>query len=345
MWKRISNLLKASYEKPKDSKETITLALQEIEQAIIKQKATLQELSQNKEYISSKQEKLKKESDYLNDELAFAVRSHRDDLADELIKRKMNIDKQVNEYKALIKNISNAIHQVETQLRKLELKKEEAKSKELVLSAKMQTAKTEIELKQHLEELYEGGELEKLEQEAEQLQIEAELSRNVVELDKQLEAIQEQHILQEFKNELHAQDQLTRQQREEQRQKRIEQMLAATAAQEAKMEQQKIKELQNKRLALLNYFKETDNTPNTDTQTKKKLLETFFNENPTVISNTNPNSNAKIPDKFKDFFAQEPTPPPSTIPDKAKAFFEEKPQTSSPSDPKKKLLDDFFGKS
>ncbi|MCS6832793.1 MAG: PspA/IM30 family protein [Flammeovirgaceae bacterium] len=335
MWKRISNLLKSNCEKTKDSKEVITLALQEIEQAIVQQKATLRELSQNKEYIVAKHEKLKKDSDYLNDELAFAVRSHRDDLADELIRRKMNIDKQINEYKGLIKNLSSTIHQVETQIRHLELKREEAKSKELVLMAKVQTAKTEIELKQHLEEIYSSSELEKLEQQAEQLQIEAELSKNVVELDKQLDAIQGKQALEEFKNELNVQEQLTRKQREEQRQKRIELMLSATASQEAKLMQEKAKELHDKKIALFQYFKETD-TSNNDALTKKKLLDTFFSPS----SSQEAANSTNISDKVKDFFEKTNT---TSIPEKARAFFEEK--TTPPLDPKKKLLDDFFGKS
>jgi phage shock protein A len=350
MWKRISKLLASNESKPKTSKEMVGLAVKEIDEAVHQNRQTLQELKQNKEYITSKLDKLKAEIKHLQDEAAFAVRARRDDLADGLVKRKSMSEKQLTDYKGLIKNLSEAINQVESQIRKLELKREETKSKELVLSARMQSAKTEIEVNQHLEEFYQSTDLDSLEVEAEKLQIEAELSRGVVELDKQIEAIQEKNEVEEFKNQVNQEDQLAKQQQEAQRQKRIEQMLSTNNPKEAKLQQDKMKELEQKKLDLLNKFKITETA--TQVPQKENLVDSFFSTKEEK-QEPEPQKN-KLLDSFfnekndKSSDKQEQKPSPAKVPDNLKDFFNKQNNNqdnhSSPSNDKQKKMEDFFGK-
>jgi phage shock protein A len=351
MWKRISKLLASTESKPKTSKEMVGLAVREIDEAVHQNKQTLQELKQNKEYITSKLEKLKAESKHLQDEAAFAVRARRDDLAEDLLRRKSMAEKQMTDYKGLIKNLSEAINQVESQIRKLELKREETKSKELVLSARMQSAKTEIEVNQHLEEFYQSTDLDSMEVEAEKLQIEAELSRGVVELDKQIEAIQEKTVVDEFKNQVEQEDQQAKQQQEAQRQKRIEQMLSSNNPKEAQLQQEKMKELEQKKLDLLNKFKTTETA--SPAPQKDNLLDSFFSakeekkepepqKNKFVDSFFN-DKNDKSSEKEK----QEQNQAPAKVPDNLKDFFNKENTSGNnppPNNDKQKLMEDFFGK-
>ncbi len=314
-----------------EAAQLIKIATSEVEVAIRKHEATLLQTVTNQREIAKQLQHHKTQSDRLYAEAAQYLKKNQDGLAQQMLNQKALEDKQVEQYNALLQNINQVVQQLESQLAKMRWQLQEIKSREIIMTARMQNAKTQMELNEYLIELDTTLNLG-LENEVIKTEMQAEIVNGISESDKVLAETQGQFLLQQQMQDLEKglkeTEEKERKQREANQQKRIEQLLGTTPEKEKKAaaEQERLKEEQKRKLVeqvfnaaeeknlqasnekqrkqqlLEEWEKNTTTTKIEPTDNKKSLLDSFFNDKQETKTNEvqENNTNEKPKDKPND---------------------------------------------
>lgn len=347
MWAKLGKHIAGLFNEKKEpltpeeqAKQLVAIATAELNDAIKKHELTLQQTRNNQQDILKQLQVHKNQAERLYADAAQAVKKRQDLQAQQLLDQKTYEDKQVEQYQVLFNNITPVVKQLENQLAKMKWQLQEVKSRELIMAAKMQNAKTQTELNDYLSELDAtfGGDLAT---ELLKTELEADIINGISESDKILADTQGQFLLQQqlqqLDNELKEAEEKDRKTREANQLKRIEQAFGQLTDKEKKQiaDQQKAEEEKRKSLQqqVFQNPKEKELLAEQEKAKKQQLLEQWLSENKNVAPET------KVEDKKKnlldDFFNNSPSPETKT------PIVEEKKPIENPND-KQKLLDDFF---
>jgi phage shock protein A len=327
-----------------EAAKLMKVAIVEIETAIKKHEVTLSQTTANQRDIAKQLQQHKNNSDRLYAEAAQQLKKRQEVLAQQLLNQKASEDKQVEQYTALLNNLNQVISQLEGQVGKMRWQLQEIKSREIMMVARMQNAKTQMELNDYLSELDNNLSFG-LENEILKTEMQAEIVNGISESDKVLAETQGQFLLQQQMQELDKglkeAEEREKKQREANQLKRIEQILGTTSEKDKKAaaEQERLKEEQKKKLAaeLFDSQKEIALQTEREKQKKQQLLEEWQKneETKTVV----PAKEDKKQNLIEDFFNDKASN--NKEKEKEKTDSEIAKEIVPPKD-KKSLLDDFF---
>ena len=297
MWKRISKLLQANEnhaireqekEERGDATQIFQLAINQIEQAIQKNSSIWENVRQNKEELYQKIEQIKYAIQQEETALQYALRSKNKALSSSHILQKENLEKQKREFESLYNTILQTWQQMQLQKQKLTLQLQELKTKEILLTNKLQNAKNQRELQQVLDSLEISDEIDLFEDKVNQAQIEVDLVDGLLDIDNQIDGL-ETNSIKELDKKIENYQQEEENKIQEKQKKRIEQLFNRNENKTQQQKETEKKELEEKRKNLLEQFK-TTHTKTLNNSENKKLeddIKTHFKntENPTKIEN------------------------------------------------------------
>lgn len=334
MWKRISKILQANenharieQEKQErgDASQIFKLAIVQIEQAIQKNSVIWENVRKNKEELYQKIEQIKYAIQQEETALQYALRSKNKSLASSHILQKENLEKQKREFETLYNNVLQTWQQMQLQKQKLTLQLQELKTKEILLTNRLQNAKNQRELQQVLDDLEISDEIDLFEDKVNQAQIEVDLIDGVLDIENQIDGL-EANSLQDLDKQLDKKFENYQQQEQdkiqEKQRKRIEQLFNRNENKTQQQKQNEKKQLEEKR---------------------KNLLEQFKTNHTKTVNN---NDNKKLEDDIKSHFEKENKI--GTKTDVLNNFFSQSnnnTQDNSNKDVDKSVIDDFFGNS
>jgi phage shock protein A len=334
------------------AKQMVAIATAELHEAIKKHELTLQQTRNNQQDILKQLQQHKQNAEKLYTEATQAVKKRQDLQAQQLLDQKSHEDKQVEQYQGLFNTITPVVKQLENQLAKMKWQLQEVKSKEVIMAAKMQNAKTQTELNEYLTELDAtfGGDLAT---ELLKTELEADIINGISESDKVLANTEGQFLLQQqlqqLDKEIKEKEEQERKTREENQLKRIEQVFGKLSDQERKQlaEQQKAEKDKRKNLEqqVFNNPKEKELLAQKEKATKQQLLEQWLAENhenqmpkTEKIDKIEKTENNATKQNLLDSFFNAPTPPEKIIKNDSEKDNNKDLQNNN----KQKLLDDFF---
>ena len=267
MWKRISKILQANenharreQEKAErgDASQIFKVAMVKIEQAIHKNTRIWENVRKNKEELYQKIEQIKYAIQQEETALQYALKSNNKSLASSHILQKENLEKQKTQFEALYNNVLQTWQQMELQKQKLTLQLQELKTKEVLLTNKLQNAQNQRELQQVLDDLEVSDEIDLFEDKVNQAQIEVDLVDGVLDIENQIDGLEATSV-QDIDKKFNAYKQEENEKHRAKQRKRVEQIFSRN---ENKTQQQKTdekKKLEEKRQQLLEQFKTTHN--------------------------------------------------------------------------------------
>ncbi len=339
MWKRISKILQVNEEHTRieqekeergDASQIFQLAIVQIEQAIHKNSVIWENVRKNKEELYQKIEQIKYAIQQEETSLQYALRSKNKSLSSSHILQKENLEKQKREFEILYNTVLQTWQQMQLQKQKLTLQLQELKTKEILLTNKLQNAKNQRELQVVLDDLEISDEIDLFEDKVNQAQIEVDLVDGVLDIENQIDGL-DANSLQDIDEKINKKFENYQQQEQdkvqEKQRKRIEQLFSRN---ENKTQQQKAnekKQLEEKRKNLLEQFKtnHTNHTKNINTNDNKKLedeIKAHFEKENKITENKT--------DVLNNFFYQS---------DKLEGKTEDKSTNTG----KKSVINDFFG--
>lgn len=273
------------------AEDVVRLAVQEIEKAIEKNKHILQQTLINQSEISQKIINFQHQIKTCEREASLALQRKQEAQARELISQKITVEKQMQPFVGLLQNINHTVQQLESQIAKLEIQAEETKSKEIILKAKLESAKTQQELTKQLNDL-DMQHLDLFEQEVTQIELENKLMDNLLSLENEFESLETQNHLSKFENEFEEAKQRQQKEAEENQFKIVNQLFTQDAAKEKILLEEKKKALEERKNQLLDeLINSSKNIQKPSINHQADIIEDFFN--------TPPNDQQK---KIDDFF-------------------------------------------
>lgn len=337
MWSKLNKTLSKFIKNPEDNNDDvpeqaptqlIEITIQELEEAILKTQHSLEQTSENQQNIRAKLQEYQTKSSEFYQEAVAATKKEQESLAQELIRKKNLADKQVAQYNVLYTNVSNTVYQFESQIEKMRLKIEELRSKEVMLKAKLENAKTQKELGTYLTELNQNADLEAFEHEINEIELEAKLVNDLQSLDdEEFEQLEDQSSMAALKDDIAAEERKVQEQKDANRFKRINKIFEQNTAQEKKLGTAQQKNYQAKKQKLLDALMQQTAPPPTDKLTTDSFKDFFTRSNADEQSPEDSKGEKSKSQQMLDNFAQNTSPTP----------------TQSPvNNPKKALFDDFF---
>jgi phage shock protein A len=340
MWskfgKRLMDLWQQKKEQPQtqlspeeETQKVMKVAQREIELAIQKHQTTLQQTTANQKELAQQLHQHRKNAEALQQKAMQAVKNRKDAEAQEYLNQKATEEQQVAQYQTLYENITKVVLQLEQQLNKMKWQLQELKSREIVMTARMQNAKTQKEVTEYLQELNMVMH-ESFDQELLRTEMEADILNGISESDKVLANTQGEFLLKQemdkLDRELKEAEERERKQKEANQQKRLEQAFGQSIEQDRKQQEEERRKREAERRKMIEQF--NSNVPQEGLQEKKKIdLQQFFEETDKNLTQNPPEPDGKDKKSLLDsFFAEEKPPQPE----------------NPPVDNKKKLLDDFF---
>lgn len=309
--------------------QLIEITIQELEEAIIKTQSSLQQTTENQQNIQVQLLAYQRNAAELYRKAMEASKKGQSVQAQELVRKKNLAEKQAAQYQVLYTNVSGTVHQFESQIEKMRLKIQELRSKEVILKAKLENAKTQKELGTYLTELNQSADLEAFEDELNEIELEAKLVNDLQSLDEEeFDQIETQAGMASLQEDIAAEERQAQEQRDAKRFKKINQIFDQNASHEKQLSQTRQKNYQAKKQKLMEALMQQNATPSSD-NTNKDQLQQFF-ENPNVESNPTTSQGPSKSQQILDDFAQKPTPEDTTEPAKNQGS-------------KQALFDDFFG--
>ncbi len=228
MWKRIKKIWQSreeeSVEKDTSPKGLINTALKEITEAIEKNEELLQETTENRNRKKSKVESFLTQSDQLEIKIKQAIGKGKDLHAQELLAKRKLVDQQLVQYSKLYETLHKTVVKLEAQISRLKWQKEEINSKEVVLSAKLESAQTQKELDDVLGELEEEDTFELFEEEIIKLELERSLTNDLLELGDEIEKVEEEASLDSLREEIEEEKRLKREKEQKEEMDKISQL-------------------------------------------------------------------------------------------------------------------------
>lgn len=321
MWKRISKILQANEnharreEEKAQRGEIFKVAMVKIEQAIYKNTRIWENVRKNKEELYQKIEQIKYAIEQEETALQYALRSKNKSLASSHILQKENLERQKKEFEALYAQVLQTWQQMELQKQKLTLQLQELKTKEVLLTNRLQNAKNQRELQLVLDDLEISDEIDLFEDKVNQAQIEVDLVDGVLDIENQMEGLQA-NSLDELDKKFDAYQQKEQDKIQEKQRKRVEQIFSRNENKTQAQKADEKKQLEEKRKQLLEQFKETHH------------------------KTVNESDNQKLQDDIKAHFekANAKEDKRSVLND----FFSQTEKTEKEDTSKKSVIDDFF---
>ena len=313
--------------------QLIEITIQELEEAITKTQESLHQTSENKQNIREKLQEYQTKSSHYYQEAVSATKSKQDTLAQEFIRKKNLADQQVSQYEVLYTNVSNTVYQFESQIEKMRMKIEELHSKEVVLKAKLENAKTQKELGSYLTELNQNADLEAFEHEINEIELEAKLVNDLQNLDEEeFEQLNNQSSMASLKDDIAAEERKIQEQRDSKRFKRINNIFDQNTSREKELGQDQQKNYNVKKQQLLQALMQ-QKAPAKEQNSTSDLKNFFENTNVDNIPSTDSSENASKSQQILDDFAKHPHTPPGG----------QTSEKTDSTDKKETLFDNFFG--
>lgn len=312
MWKRISRILQANEEHTRieqekeergDASQIFKLAIVQIEQAIQKNTVIWENVRKNKEELYQKIEQIKYAIQQEETSLQYALRGKNKSLANSHIIQKENLEKQKREFETLYNNVLQTWQQMQLQKQKLTLQLQELKTKEILLTNKLQNAKNQRELQLVLDDLEISNEIDLFEDKVNQAQIEVDLVDGVLDIENQIYGL-EANSLQDLDKKFDNYQQEQQDKVQEKQRKRVEQLFSRNEHKTQQQKQNEKKELEEKRKKLLEQFK-TNHTKTANSNKNKKLedksesVNNFFSQSDNVEDKSTKTAKESI---MSDFF-------------------------------------------
>lgn len=337
MWSKLNKTLSKFIKNPENNNDDvpeqaptqlIEITIQELEEAIIKTQHSLEQTSENQKNIRAKLQEYQTKSSQLYQKAVTATKKEQEALAQELIRKKNLADKQVAQYNVLYTNVSNTVHQFESQIEKMRLKIEELRSKEVMLKAKLENAKTQKELGTYLTELNQNADLEAFEHEINEIELEAKLVNDLQSLDdEEFEQLEDQSSMAALKNDIAAEERKIQEQKDANRFKRINKIFEQNTVQEKKLGTTQQKNYQAKKQKLLDALMQQTAPSPTDKLTTDSFKDFFTRSNVDKQDSKDSKEEKSKSQQMLDNFAQKTSPK----------------STQSPTNtPKQELFDSFF---
>mgnify|MGYP001071755120 FL=1 len=342
MWsklnKTLSKFIKNSDEKNQEDNddvpeqaptELIEITIQELEEAIAKTQTSLEQTSDNQQNIKVQLLGYQRNAADFYRQAMEASKKGQDMQAQELVRKKNLAEKQAAQYQVLYTNVSGTVYQFESQIEKMRLKIQELRSKEVILKAKLENAKTQKELGTYLTELNQSADLEAFEDELNEIELEAKLVNDLQSLDEEeFDQIETQAGMASLQEDIAAEERRLQEQKDARRFKKINQIFSQNASHEKNLSQTQQKNYQAKKQKLMEALMQQNAQPQS-TNKQSDPLQTFF-ENPNVKTNLDSPKDTSKSQQILEDFAQKPTPDASPDPSKD--------QTKQET-----LFDNFFG--
>ncbi|OJJ20517.1 hypothetical protein BKI52_18860 [marine bacterium AO1-C] len=309
--------------------ELIEITIQELEEAITKTQTSLQQTSDNQQNIKAQLLGYQRNAAEFYRKAMEASKKGQDIQAQELVRKKNLAEKQAAQYQVLYTNVSGTVHQFESQIEKMRLKIQELRSKEVILKAKLENAKTQKELGSYLTELNQSADLEAFEDELNEIELEAKLVNDLQSLDEEeFDQMETQAGMASLQEDIAAEERRLQEQRDAQRFKRINQIFDQNTSHEKKLSQTQQKNYQVKKQKLMEALMQ-QNAQSQSSNKKSDQFQTFF-ENTNVETTPNSSQGTSKSQQILDDFAQQSTPKAS-------------PDTPKDQEDKQALFDNFFG--
>jgi len=346
MWsklnKTLSKFIKNADDKDQDDNddvpeqaptELIEITIQELEEAILKTQASLEQTSDNQQNIKAQLLGYQRNAADFYRQAMEASKKGQDIQAQELVRKKNLAEKQAAQYQVLYANVSGTVHQFESQIEKMRLKIQELRSKEVILKAKLENAKTQKELGTYLTELNQSADLEAFEDELNEIELEAKLVNDLQSLDEEeFDQIEAQAGMASLQEDIAAEERRLQEQRDAQRFKKINQIFDQNTNHEKKLSQTRQKNYQAKKQKLMEALMQQNATPESSNK-KSDQFQTFF-DNTEVENTPNSTQGTSKSQQILDDFAQQSAPKDATDTPK---------DLEDKSDTKQTLFDNFFG--
>ena len=326
MWrklhKKLNTIFKKEGAKNKEAnpQELLQFALKEITLSIKKNEKALLDLHKNQTEIGTTLHSYKEKFKAVATKTKQIARLGSDKKLRLVLAEKSTIIRQLNDYQVLYDNTSHAISQIVEQLEKLKLQKKETKSKEVILKAKLETAKSSLELNQCLNELESTQGIELFEDEICRIEIEASLTNEVLSLERKIKNLEDEDLVADFKEKMREEELEQQRKIQEEQLKRVNQLFAESDAKKATSNQKEEKNQSRKQTVKNLRHRKKDSA-----KKKEDVVGDFFQspinkeKEEKIISPQNENS-------IDDFFSE----------DKKDILPRE-------DNHKKDILDDFFG--
>ncbi len=271
MWSKFGSLFKSGSIKNKvvaNPQQMIQLAVKEIETAIQKNESSLLKTLENQKEIAGKLEEYKQESKILHMEIAKAIKVHQEEFAQNLNNQKTVNDTQIEQYGLLYKNISQTVYQLRKQIEQLKLQKEEILLKEVILTAKLESATTQKELQNYLSELDSEQQIQLFEEEVTHIELENNLMNDLLSLEDEFDKINQENKLDIARKEVKEMEKGV----SAEKAKKIEQIFAQNKIQEQALLKEKQDKIINQKAALLQELMNQSKS----VADKEKTLDSFF---------------------------------------------------------------------
>ena len=326
---RLSDILKSKQSQSTEQtpaepepQQLLREAIGQLQVSLKRNHEAVQKAVQNKNNIARQLHDYQNNVKQLQYEAVAAMKAGKELEAKSILSKKANVEQQVEQFHALYAQAAETALQVENQHHKLSVQLEELKAKEVMWSAKLESAGTQKEITSILNDLDNRG-LHSLEAQVIQAQIEAGGGDY---LDMELERLDKKDQDNQWKEELRKQQELVEQKQREQQQKKISTIFNEQLPKEKAIEKQVIAEDKQEKKELLKGFFEVEKFAE-----KPKFPAEFFEKK----------EEEKIPKIPADFFEQKPKelPKKEVLDD----FFNAKPPKTD--DDKKRKMDDFWNNS
>ncbi len=245
---------------------------------------------------------MQSEAEALYHEATLAVKNRREDIAQNILHKKATLDAQIDQYKLLSQNVLATVKQLESQIQKLNWQKQEIRTKETILTAKLENAQTQKELQQSLKELDESGQFNLFEEEVLKMQMEADLTNDILSLEREFDQLEPQNNVEFVKKKIEKKHLEEQSRKEEQQLKRLNVLFGQNATQEAKVLAEKKQSIEHKKQTLLNELIQSQNQPQ---NLQSKDFADFFNQMPNIAQGADNQSVTKSStqqDLMNDFF-------------------------------------------
>lgn len=276
MWKKITNLLfKKDEQKTPSPQEIIDASIREIDFAIERNQFTLAKTKKNEAEIIQKTDYYQNQIHDLKQRVAKALARGQQSKAQKLLDEKNNLNKHFEQFTKLHQKISTTVKQLENQIQKLNFQRQEIKAKQTMLNAQLEAAKTQKKLNQSLSELEDTYSFELFEDEVIQMQMEAEITGDILNLDSELELPNQNESILSFKNKLAAEKEDKIRAEQAQQFKKLEQLFGNTKSKELDILEAKAKAEFAKKQSLFETFKKQESP--VSNQDQNSVLADFFN--------------------------------------------------------------------
>ena len=184
MWSKIFQWASQNKNVPAISTQNIVqTAIQEINNAISKNKISLEETKKTQKELNNSLQIYLKQINTLEIDAKNAVKRNDDQSAKDFLNKKNWAGEQAKQYQALHKQVSETVQELERQIAVLELRNTEIHTKEAMLNAKLQKVNTDREMQSYLAELDQTLGFDAFSNKIETINLENQIAQDIISLD------------------------------------------------------------------------------------------------------------------------------------------------------------------